>query len=32
MTGRESFEAWAPADLVWSAWAKPTLFLSLIHI
>jgi len=27
MTGRESFEAWAPADLVWSAWAKPTLFV-----
>jgi hypothetical protein len=26
MTGEECFEAWAPADADWSAWAKPVLF------
>ena len=26
MTCEECFEAWAPADADWSAWAKPVLF------
>lgn len=27
MTEREAFEAWAPPEMAWSAWAKPTLFV-----
>lgn len=29
MTGRELFDLWAPADAVWSPWAKPVLFADL---
>ncbi len=27
MSGRAEFEAWAPPEVRWSAWAKPTLFV-----
>lgn len=27
MSGRQAFEAWAPAEVEWSKWAKPTLFV-----
>lgn len=27
MNDRDVFDAWAPADVPWSAWAKPTLFV-----
>lgn len=32
MTEKEAFDAWAPPDAAWSAWAKPVAFVNLRHV
>ena len=31
MTEKDAFDAWAPPESAWSAWAKPVAFANLVH-